>query len=162
MGKKKSKGKKKKTTTKKKSRKKKTTKRKSTRKKVVRAGAPESADPEVRFWNLYGATMRGLDEARNNLRERLLADPRPPQSERSSIRISLRRIEFEWELVYQQGLGFAARSVAVEPPSAQQVTQARQIADRLDELAVDADSVPIVMGAVTDLMTIWGESNPSA
>ena len=114
------------------------------------------------YYDLAAQTLRGLDEARERCSEMLRKEPRPSAGERAQIQIEMAQIEADWQKVYQQTLAASQQALTVTSPSAEEVSQARQLADKLDGMTAEANNIGEVVAATTNIMNIWRQTTPPA
>jgi hypothetical protein len=107
------------------------------------------------YYDLSAQTLRGLDEARERFSEMLRKTPRPTPGERAQIQIEIAQIDAHWQKVYQETLAVSQQALTVKPPSAGDLEQAKRLADALDKLTAEANTLSAVVSAVTQIMTIW-------
>jgi anaerobic glycerol-3-phosphate dehydrogenase len=112
------------------------------------------------YYYLLAQTLRGLDEARERFSELQTKNPPLTPGERTRIPIEMAELEAAWQKVYQETQAAAHRTVTVAPPSADDLRQSKEIADRLEQMTAKANTVNDVVAATAGIMSIWNKTNP--
>jgi hypothetical protein len=110
------------------------------------------------YYDLLAHTLRGLDEARERLSEMQRKNPPLSPGERTRIQIEMAELEAAWQKVYQETQAVAHRTLTVTPPSADDLHQAKEIADRLEQMTTKVNTINEVVAATADIMSIWNET----
>jgi hypothetical protein len=110
------------------------------------------------YYETAANALRGLEEGQDRCSERLAKGP--PPAERFQIKIRIAMLDGEWQKVYQGMLAVAQKAVKIASPTPEQVKRAREIADELDKLIINDQTLGAVIGATTEIMSIWNATLP--
>jgi flagellar hook-basal body complex protein FliE len=110
------------------------------------------------YYDLLAHTLRGLGEARERLSEMQKKNPPLSPGEQTRIQIELAELEAAWQKVYQEIQAAAHKTLTVAPPSADDLHQTKEIADRLELMTATVNIINEVVAATADIMSIWNKT----
>jgi hypothetical protein len=121
---------------------------------------PPSGNNQTQFFELGAQTLRGIDEARDRLTDFMESNPPPTTGERRQVTIEKKRLDADWEKVYQQMLAVSQGANFASPTDAD-VQAARKIANDLDTITGNNLKIGNIINLATELMNIWTRTGVS-
>lgn len=116
------------------------------------------ASANENFLQLSAQTLRAIDETQERLSEMLRSDPPPNPGQKRRIKIERTELDGDWEKVYQQTLAVSQGTHSFTAPSDPDVAMAKQIADNLDAMTGQTNTMGAIVKAATDVMKIWNKT----